>query len=69
MDCVEGAEVRLKKGGVPVATTTTDNYGDFKFDRLDEESGTYTIEIQGLGRTRTVEATLGKSRNLGEIRI
>jgi Fe-S-cluster-containing dehydrogenase component len=69
VDCVEGAEVRLMKDGVPVATTNTDNYGDFKFDRLDEESGTYSIEIEGLGRTRTVEATLGKSRNLGEIRI
>jgi len=69
VDCVEGAQVRLMKDGAPVAATTTDNYGDFKFDRLDEESGTYSVEIVGLGRRRTVEATLGKSRNLGEIRI
>ena len=57
------------KDGAAVATTTTDNYGDFKFDRLDEGSGRYSVEISGLGRSKTVEATLGESRNLGEIRL
>ena len=69
VDCVEGATVRLLKDGAAVATTTTDNYGDFKFDRLDEGSGRYSVEISGLGRSKTVEATLGESRNLGEIRL
>src|SRR5580692_3640007 len=36
VDCVEGASVQLVKDGVSVAITTTDNYGDFKFDKLDE---------------------------------
>ena len=69
VDCVEGATVRLLKDGAPVATTTTDNYGDFKFDRLNEGSGRYAVEISALGRSKTVEATLGESRNLGEIRL
>jgi Fe-S-cluster-containing dehydrogenase component len=69
VDCVEGATVRLLKGGAPVAEASTDNYGDFKFDRLDEGSGRYTVEIAGLGRKKTVEAELGDSINLGEIRL
>ena len=69
IDCVEGAQVRLLKDGRVVGETTTDNYGDFKFDRLDENSGKYVIEISASGRTRTVEAQLGASVNLGEIRL
>ena len=69
VDCVEGAAVRLLKDGAEVANATTDNYGDFKFDRLDEGSGRYTIEVSGLGRTKTIETTLGTSRSLGEIRL
>ena len=56
--------------GRTVAETTSDNYGDFKFDRLDENSGRYLIEISAPGRpARTVEANLGASINLGEIRL
>jgi Fe-S-cluster-containing dehydrogenase component len=70
VDCVEGASVRLLKGGHLVAETASDNYGDFKFDRLDENSGTYQIEIVAPGRgKKTVEARLGASINLGEIRL
>jgi Fe-S-cluster-containing dehydrogenase component len=69
VDCVEGATVRLKKDGEVLATTTTDNYGDFKFDRLDEGSGRYSVDISAGGRSRTVEAKLGASVNLGEIRL
>jgi Fe-S-cluster-containing dehydrogenase component len=70
VDCLEGANIRLSKDGRGVAETASDNYGDFKFDKLDEDSGTYTIEISAAGRSRkTVEARLGTSINLGEIRI
>jgi hypothetical protein len=70
VDCVEGAGVRLVKDGRIVAETTSDNYGDFKFDKLDENSGRYLIEIFAPGRpARTVEANLGGSINLGEIRL
>src|SRR6266567_2132057 len=64
IDCVEGASVRLVKNGAVVAEATSDTYGDFKLDKLDEGSGTYTVEISANGRTRTVEAELGASVNL-----
>jgi hypothetical protein len=70
VDCVEGASVRLIKDGRTVAETTSDNYGDFKFDKLDENSGAYLVEISTKGRSKTsVEARLGASINLGEIRL
>jgi Fe-S-cluster-containing dehydrogenase component len=70
VDCVEGAVVRLMKDGAAVADTVSDNYGDFKFDRLDENSGAYRIEIEAPGfAKKTDEARLGASLNLGEIRL
>jgi Fe-S-cluster-containing dehydrogenase component len=69
VDCIEGASVQLVRNGVSLAVTTTDNYGDFKFDKLDEDSGSYTVQIFASGRSKSVEATLGSSINLGEIRL
>jgi hypothetical protein len=70
VDCVEGAHITLAKDGRAIAETTSNNYGDFKFDKLDEGSGTYVVEISAKGRSRkTVEAKLGVSINLGEIRV
>jgi Fe-S-cluster-containing dehydrogenase component len=70
VDCVEGASVRLLRDGALVAETTSDNYGDFKFDKLDENSGRYVVEISAQGKPkRTIEINLGVSVNLGEIRL
>jgi hypothetical protein len=70
VDCVEGAAVRLLKGGAMVAQAATDNYGDFKFDRLDENSGEYVVEVAAAGQAKkAVAAKLGASINLGEIRL
>lgn len=69
VDCVASASVQLIKNGDCVMVTVSDNYGDFKFDRLNENSGGYSIQIYANGRTKTVETTLGSSVNLGEIRI
>jgi len=69
VDCVEGAKVRLIKGGKAVAETVTDNYGDFKFDRLDENSGDYVVEISAGKTKKSVPAHLGASLTLGEIRL
>ena len=33
-----------------VGETTSDNYGDFKLDKLDEDSGSYVIEISAPAR-------------------
>ena len=70
VDCVEGATVSLLKSGAMVAKTATDNYGDFKIDRLDENSGEYVVEISAAGLAKkAVTAKLGASINLGEIRL
>jgi Fe-S-cluster-containing dehydrogenase component len=70
IECVEGVTVRLLRNGSLVAETASDNYGDFKFDRLQEGSGRYVVEVSVQGRpTKTIEADLGESINLGEIRL
>jgi hypothetical protein len=46
----------------------TDKYGDFKFDSLEENSGTYTLRIAHAGNvTKTIEVDLKKSLNAGVI--
>jgi Fe-S-cluster-containing dehydrogenase component len=69
LDCIEGASVQLVKDGASLAVTTTDNFGDFKFDRLDENSGRYSVQIFSAGRSKVLHVDLGTSVNLGEIRI
>jgi len=69
VDCVEGASVRLIHNDRIISETTTDNYGDFKFDKLDEGSGSYAVEVVVDRRKKIVSAKLGASVNLGEIRI
>ena len=44
-DCVGDAKVILCKGEEELATTTTDFFGDFKFDGLRPNSGQYTLKI------------------------
>jgi Fe-S-cluster-containing dehydrogenase component len=70
VDCVEGASVRLTKDGRLLAQAATDNYGDFRFDRLDENSGDYTVEIEAAGKAKkALPVRLGESLYLGEIRL
>ncbi len=70
IDCVEGAKVTLSQNGTSVAEIETDNYGDFKFDRLKENSGAYKVEIAANGHAaKTLEVDLTDSVYLGEIRL
>ncbi len=69
VDCIEGAKVILYKGSDKVAETTSDNYGDFTFDHLDENSGAHRVEIEFGGTSKSLDVELGVSVNLGEIRI
>jgi hypothetical protein len=69
VDCVEGASVRLLKNGAKVAESATDNYGDFKFDRLNENSGDYVVEVSAGQSKKAVTAKLGASINIGEIHL
>ena len=70
IDCVEGATVTLFKDSRSVDEVVTDNYGDFKFDRLDDGSGRYRIEIVAANHDKkNVEVELGVSVNLGVIEL
>ena len=67
-DCFEGATVVLKRDGDVQATDTTNCFGDFKFDGLDD--GEYVIEIDAGGRTTSETVQIeNKSLNLGFVRI
>lgn len=44
-ECAEGIKIVLIKDSEKVGETLTDNYGDFKFDNLEENSGKYQLEI------------------------
>jgi Fe-S-cluster-containing dehydrogenase component len=69
-DCAEGARVVLFKGKKKIAELVTDNYGDFKFDQLPEQSGQYSLEISFLGcDIQTREVDLIKSVNVGTIML
>ncbi|MBT7955861.1 MAG: oxidoreductase [Rhodospirillaceae bacterium] len=67
-DCVEGASVKLSQGSDVIAEATTDVFGDFKFDRLDENSGTYKVEISADGHgSKSLDVELSESVTLGNI--
>ena len=69
-ECAEGAKVTLLKDGSEIAETIADNYGDFKFDNLPENSGKYTLKIElAEYNTKTVEVELKQSLNAGVIRL
>jgi Fe-S-cluster-containing dehydrogenase component len=67
-DCAEGASVALFQGSQKIGECLTDNYGDFKFDRLDENSGRYKIEVSYKSyNKKNLEVDLTVSRNAGTI--
>ncbi|RJE46774.1 MULTISPECIES: 4Fe-4S dicluster domain-containing protein [unclassified Dehalobacter] len=66
--CAEGCKVILFKDKQKIAEQTTDNFGDFKFDKLDEKSGKYQLEFYLDGYNKIVkEVDLATSLNMGEI--
>ena len=50
IDCAEGARVTLLQNGQKLAEATTDNFGDFRFDRLPKNSAGYIVEVNLEGR-------------------
>mgnify|MGYP001158600092 FL=1 len=67
-DCVKDASVKLLKGSDVIAEATTDVFGDFKFDKLDQNSGGYKVEITADGHgSKSVDVELGESITLGDI--
>jgi Fe-S-cluster-containing dehydrogenase component len=67
-DCAEGARVTLFKDSKKIAEAVTDNYGDFKFDNLEENSGKYSLEMIYEGhKKKTLALDLTTSKNIGTI--
>lgn len=69
-ECVEGARLRLYRGGQVIAETVSDPYGDFKFAGLEENSGAYRIDIaDDRFEPKTLAFTLARSTFLGTIAL
>ena len=69
-DCCEDAEVSLSQNGAVAATVKTDGFGDFKFDGLAPDSGTYEVTIDATGFAPAARsAELGESLYLGEVAL
>ena len=68
-ECAEGAKVTLlNAANENIGEYMTDNYGDFKFDNFEENSGKYTLQIAYPGYTlKAIEVDLKKSFNAGTI--
>ena len=66
-DCAQDAAVSLIKDSEK-RQTTTDTFGDFRFDGLPENSGTYRVEITYEDRTmKTLAVEVDKSVSLGTV--
>ncbi len=68
IDCVQGAAVKVYQGERLVAEELSDEYGDFKVDRLAADSQHYTVVVRVAGfEDKIMEVELKESVNLGEI--
>jgi Fe-S-cluster-containing dehydrogenase component len=70
-EAVEGAVVTLRRGAAAIDTTLADAFGDFKFDGLEADSGSYTVVVRHPAGTRdtVLDFELGRSRCLGVIYV
>jgi len=67
-ECVKGALISLLKGSAKIDETMSDAFGDFKFDNLEGNSGTYRLEFTYPGKeVKTREVVLKTSLNMGTI--
>jgi hypothetical protein len=58
------------RGGARIAQERTDAFGDFKFDKLERDSGAYTVEIAHPEHVKKiVEVQFGESQYLGTIHL
>jgi hypothetical protein len=69
MECVEGADVTLSRGGKLLASTVTDSFGDFRFENLPEDGGAYHVEASHAHGSVRRDIVLVESTYLGELRL
>jgi Fe-S-cluster-containing dehydrogenase component len=66
-ECAEGAKITVKRAGAKVREGTTNNFGEFRVDKL-EPGFDYEITIEAAGyRPYSATARLDESRNLGVV--
>jgi len=54
-ECAAGAAVVLKMNGQKIASAVTDTFGEFKFDKIEPNSGPYELELtSSAGKLSTV---------------
>lgn len=69
-ECAGGASVTLFRDSEKFHETSTDNFGDFKFDNLQENSGKYTLKILFEDyEKKIIEVELKRSLNIGNISL
>ena len=69
-ECLEGAAIELHQAGAVVARTTSDAFGDFRFDGLAPGSGAYEIQLRHGEALRRVPVVLdAQSVVLGELAL
>ena len=68
-DCISGANVKLCKNSQTINELQTDDFGDFKFDKLPANSGEYEIEIEYKSIKKSIKLNLNDSLFLGNIYI
>ncbi len=68
-ECVAGALVRLYRGDELLQEARSDVFGEFRFDGLAADSGRYRVEITAADMATAVTCELGKSVNLGDVRL
>ena len=69
-ECAGDVEVVLSRDGSEVARTATDMFGDFRFDRLETDSGSYQLEFKADSGAASAQFELGEeSLYLGAIAL
>ena len=69
VECVEGSEVTLYRGGKVLAVTVTDGFGDFRFDNLAGDGGTFHVEVSHAHGNARRDGVLCESVYLGEVKL
>jgi len=68
IDCAQGATVILSKNEQAIAKMLTDDYGDYKFDDLEPDSGAYRLDLKYKDYdTQSITVELVKSVSLEDI--
>lgn len=70
-ECVADARVTLMLDGRELQQTTTDTFGDFKFDALDATAGRWLVRIDhaSYGKASVEAPVTGSTQVLGEIEL